>query len=512
MGALSRLAGSTGFAGHLRLAGRHSTPAMSLAASLLTSILCLFAPIALAGESWPSAIRTTRDWMYQECGVGWITDWCADRKEYKDTGTLPDTISVGQRIQVENTSSNKRFDFLVGSISLYVFEKDVEPSRWGKRAIPGVKKGDRSCTLYEKPRAEVGDGSWISRIIIRNCDVAPSPSPPGLTAFYEAISAGRLDEVRRLTANMDLSRHRSAEWPDPLLVAILKDHEAIARYLIDRGANVNGSFQGRTPLFIAIQKRQIELARLMIQGGADINAIAVGGSPFLLAVTLGTYEDAEIEDLFLRSGQKPNIDAKDPHERTALVWAILNRRSQIAMWLLQHGAQVNTVDSDGKTPLQHAVYRRGVEIVRALSARAADTSVRDAHGQTPLLQALGYFGQSLDSSYLEIARLLIRSGADPNAATKMGHTPLMYAVAVNQPKITGELLDRGANVNAVDADGRTALMAGAWHGHNDIVALLIERGAKVDLRAKDGRTALALARENKHRDVERLLLGRGKSQ
>jgi ankyrin repeat protein len=500
---LSRLAGFTGLTGHLTLPPRAAT---CLAALLATAILCLVPSLVLAGESWPLAIRTTSDWMYQECGVGWITDWCADRKEYTDTGTLPDTISVGQRIQVENTSSNKKFDFFVGSISLYVYETDVKPSRWGRRTIPGRKKGDRSCTLYEKPRAKVGDGSWISRIIIRNCDVAPSPSP----AFYEAISAGRLDEVKRLTANMDLSRPTSAEWPDPLLLAILKDREAIARYLIDRGASVNGSFQGLTPLFIAIQKRQIELARLMIQKGADINADVAGGSPFLLAVSLGTYADDEIEDLFVRSGQKPDVNATDPRKRTVLMWAI-HHNPALAMWLLKQGARVNTLDSEGRTPLQHAVYRGEVDIVRALLAKKADSDIRGDGYQTPLMEALAYFRQSPTSDYLEIARLLIHSGIDANARDKMRQTPLMFAAAVNQSQIAEELLDRGADVNALDMDGRTALMLGAGRGYHKIVALLIKRGAKVNVRDKDGKTALVWARENGRRDVEALLLATGKS-
>lgn len=59
-----------------------------------------------------------------------------------------------------------------------------------------------------------------------------------------------------------------------------------------------------------------------------------------------------------------------------------------------------------------------------------------------------------------------------------GITPLMYAVANDQPNAVRLLLERGADINKRDKDKNTALV---WAAHNTgLTRLLIEKGADVD--------------------------------
>jgi hypothetical protein len=95
-----------------------------------------------------------------------------------------------------------------------------------------------------------------------------------------------------------------------------------------------------------------------------------------------------------------------------------------------------------------------------------------------------------------LLKLLLEHGADPNAATDHGVTPLMVASGIGwvegvtyewSPKQTYDtvkmLLDLGADVNAQDTlDGRTALMGAAHKGRNDVVQLLVDHGADLSLR------------------------------
>lgn len=327
---------------------------------------------------------------------------------------------------------------------------------------------------------------------------------------YMAITEGRLEDVKRLTADGTLRAEADASIPPLLIYALMKKQGGIARYLVDTGANVNVGFEGITPLFIAIMERYVDLARAMISKGADINARASGkleggGTPFFLAVSLSTYNEDEILGLFPTSGPRPDASVVDAHGRTALMWCIIHHHERVAAWLLDLGANVNAVDHEGMTSLQHSVYRGTVATTRNLVRRGARIDVTDKNGATPLMQALVYFRQSPTTDWIESARVLIEGGADVNARSRGGHTPLMFAAAVNQDVLVDTMVQRGADVNAQNEAGQTALMAAAGHGYTRVVDVLLARRANITLRAKDGKTALTMAKEAGHKDIERVL-------
>jgi ankyrin repeat protein len=330
---------------------------------------------------------------------------------------------------------------------------------------------------------------------------------------YTAIAEGRLDDLKRLTEGT-LRAEAEANDPPLLMYALLKQQEAIARHLVDQGANVHVAFDGITPLHLAIGRKYVDLAGVMISKGANINARAAGergggGSPFFLAVSLGPYSEDEILALFPTTGPRPDVTVVDAHGRTALVWSIVNHRERVAVWLLSLGANVNASDDEGTTPLQHSVYRGTVNITRDLVRRHARIDVTDKNGSTPLMQALFFFRQSPTTDYLDTARVLIDGGADVNAKSQGGHTPLMFAAALNQDELVEAMIQRGANVNAENEAGQTALMAAAAHGYARVADVLLARGANLTSRAKDGKTALAMAKEGGHKDIERVLRRKG---
>jgi ankyrin repeat protein len=60
-------------------------------------------------------------------------------------------------------------------------------------------------------------------------------------------------------------------------------------------------------------------------------------------------------------------------------------------------------------------------------------------------------------SAVDMARLLIAKGADVNARSKSGVTPLMVAATFNNAALAGLLIQSGADVDAKTARGQTAL-------------------------------------------------------
>lgn len=97
------------------------------------------------------------------------------------------------------------------------------------------------------------------------------------------------------------------------------------------------------------------------------------------------------------------------------------------------------------------------------------------------------FGQDLNEQLLAaarkgdpaLARTLIEKGADVNAKTRYGATPLSYACDRGNVELVKLLIEKGASVDVKDTFyGATPIIWAAQKGHAEIVKVLLEKGAK----------------------------------
>ena len=113
--------------------------------------------------------------------------------------------------------------------------------------------------------------------------VKPAAEPPSLPIadIWSAVAQGNLEAVRRhLAAGVEIDAIFVApgvpgSGATPLHLAVLSNHREIAKYLIDKGANLNAKARdeyGGTPLHWAAALGRFETARLLIESGADVNA------------------------------------------------------------------------------------------------------------------------------------------------------------------------------------------------------------------------------------------------
>jgi len=86
-----------------------------------------------------------------------------------------------------------------------------------------------------------------------------------------------------------------------------------------------------------------------------------------------------------------------------------------------------------------------------------------------------------------------------------GRTPLHLAASRGHLDVARLLVESGADVDARSEFGYTPLHVAAMEGYLDVARLLVESGADVDARDKKGRTPLDLARKGGHREVMKLL-------
>ena len=123
------------------------------------------------------------------------------------------------------------------------------------------------------------------------------------------------------------------------------------------------------------------------------------------------------------------------------------------------------------TPLIYAVGQQNKDIVQALLDAGADPNAKTSSGQTPVQQAL-------DNK--EIFGMLLNAKADPNSSTSYGTTVLIEAVQNSNLDAINSLLEAGANPSLTDTRGSTPISVAENNFKSDIVELLNKHQVKTD--------------------------------
>ncbi|KAH9960390.1 hypothetical protein BC827DRAFT_391007 [Russula dissimulans] len=202
-------------------------------------------------------------------------------------------------------------------------------------------------------------------------------------------------------------------------------------------------------------------------------------APLYYAARCGFYELAE------------HLIAKYPHQVNAhggyymvpLVAALAGEHFETAQLLVRNGAGA-TVDVRGdqeRTPLLSAVYGGYVEVALFLLEHNADVHARDSEGYTPLHNSsqgsVVRSGSSFHRRLADVARLLLQHGADVNARRNDDSTPLHSAASRGRLEVVRVLLEHGASMIEKNDLGQSAFEIALGRGNHEIMKLLSEHAA-----------------------------------
>jgi uncharacterized protein len=191
-------------------------------------------------------------------------------------------------------------------------------------------------------------------------------------------------------------------------------------------------------------------------------------------------------------------------------------------------------DEKGLSPLLVALYYGEPDIATAILARrpkltvfeaaaAGDTArVREIVGrdraQANAVAPDGFSPLGLAAFFKrrEVVRYLLDAGADLRLASRQGgFTPLHSAVATDAGAVDIEivrlLLDKGADPNAKGQSGSTPLHTVGFTGDRASLELLLKHRADPEIKNNDGKTPADLARERGHQEISDLLVTRAKA-
>jgi len=332
----------------------------------------------------------------------------------------------------------------------------------------------------------------------------------------------------------------------PLLVAAANDDAAQVKQLLKEGADPNvRNTLGTTPLLEAAFHSNSEIIKALLDAGADPNAAGADGQTPLMLVARGTNVAAA--KMLLDKGASPRV-RESQRQQTALMWAAANSQGPMTRLLVERGADldaktatdlmtplvsaepraqprspggmtalmfasregcldcvaamiekgaaIDLPDPEGVTPLLWAIWNTRFDAAKYLIEHGADVNRWDWWGRTPLYLAVDYVTlphggrpdqPSLDETLpIEIVRLLLEKGADPNPQLKMpapmratgndrgldpmlapGTTPLIRAAKAMDLDSMTALLEHGADISLTTSRRMTATLAASGMGSTD---------------------------------------------
>lgn len=127
--------------------------------------------------------------------------------------------------------------------------------------------------------------------------------------------------------------------------------------------------------------------------------------------------------------------------------ACMNGHLEIVEMLLQFGANPRLENDLGETALSLSCFQQHVEICQRLVIANSNVNHRDVNGRTCLLKCARL------NCKIEIVKMLLSAGADPELTDKNNNSPLHYAAIRGNIEMAGLIIEAGANCFAFNNDG-----------------------------------------------------------
>lgn len=336
-------------------------------------------------------------------------------------------------------------------------------------------------------------------------------------SIHTAVVCGELEEVERILAERPgvacepggpLRKRERGElnklWTPLLhlcyarlpLAAAVENAVAIARLLLDHGANPNDYFEvGAEP------HRYTALCGVAGEGEDDAkphpqrNALARllldrGTNPYDSQLFYNTHFHGDIlwilEPLYESAAKSGRPFDSDPEwsgislgdygrgARFLLTEAIVNNNLELAEWLLKHGASPNAAPPPHPNQPKHSLHE---EALRRGNTDIADLLVR--YGATPSqfvrdgVEAFADVCLRLDENE---ARAIIAEHPEYLRST----VPIFTATKRDRPNVVALLLDLGTPIEIADDTQVRPLHVAAYSNALNVAQLLIARGADLE--------------------------------
>ncbi|KAJ8317845.1 hypothetical protein KUTeg_002936 [Tegillarca granosa] len=307
--------------------------------------------------------------------------------------------------------------------------------------------------------------------------------------------------------------------------AISQNDVKSVKELLQDKFDVDFQYRGQTALQLAVKSGNYDICKLLIAAGADVNKTDAELNNLLNAACWRGY--TRVAKLLIDS--HADLDVRNDLGCTSLNTCAYKGFADIADILLKANCDPNIPNSRLQTPLYTASYHGHVGVVRSLISAGCQMDIGDDERRTALMIAsqLGHLdvvvclinGDAISNDFLDIALLLIESGADVNQKDRLSQAPIHAAVRhVSQvfgPEtekalvVVQKLVDFGCDINAADNQGWTPLYQGAFAGNKDVTNIMLKNKADLTVKTKTSDTVLHAAASGNCTTVVQMLIDAG---
>lgn len=214
--------------------------------------------------------------------------------------------------------------------------------------------------------------------------------PPSESDVIEAVAAGDVAKVKQLLASGGFVESRDKRGFTALGIACLNGEAKMAELLLEHRAGLQSAGSAPEPIGLAVQSGSIETVKVLL----DHNATPNGGG--LKPAPIGLATSVEMAQLLLSKGADPN-GLKEAISDPPLILAVRRGQLSVVRFLLEHGAKVDAVTKQGQTALHIACVARNGAILN-----------------------------KGEDGTLELIKVLLKAGANPQAVDALGNQPIHY--------------------------------------------------------------------------------------
>jgi ankyrin repeat protein len=329
--------------------------------------------------------------------------------------------------------------------------------------------------------------------------------------MFQAIKRGDFDEVKRLDPGLLISRpetdyvplHWACGIKDDRIVDSNPNLEILAYIIENTDISVKDKYGNTVILYLMAQETNPAILDIFWKSNKPIDmsitkcSIYLNTSvshikrrycsitPFHCACINGIVNNVKYIIDNRTHFENFDINYQGDNVDSSLSYVVKHGCLDLMYLLIEAGARLDFI-SHGQTLLHKAVYSTNLDIVAYFVKRHYDIHAEDENGNSPL---------SLSITDNTILSYLL------DHDSRIPHTKILCtSVLLRELDIIKMLLNHGVDPNGCDEQGLPPLHHACRQFNSDIVLLLLDYGADPELKDQNGLTCVDLMLKGYHRD------------
>ncbi|BAK72205.1 ankyrin repeat domain-containing protein [Arcobacter sp. L] len=284
-----------------------------------------------------------------------------------------------------------------------------------------------------------------------------------------------------------------------IFYAIHSKSSAIMQLLIEHNANINHlNIYRRTALQDAVISASNRIVNFLIDVTTNLGNCDIHGNNLIFdAIANGNLEIIKK----VASLQEININQINEEGNTILQKEIVLKNNNLALLLLDLGANPTILDKNGKNFLFYAITKgiENISIIQKAVELGCNINSKSSQNTTLLMESINYFLNAKDEnekiSHFEMIKELINLGVNVETLDNKGENAFFLATKSEDRELINLFLENSnVNLNHENIDGETVLSILVLNGirNSDLIKLYLEKGANPTLENKFGKSIIEI--------------------